>query len=220
MTYILHIETATKVCSVALSLDGELKQLLEINEDSYAHGEKLTLLIEECLKKENIKANLLKAISVSSGPGSYTGLRIGVSVAKGLCYALEIPLISIDSLECLYEISKKCYPNHTIIPMIDARRMEVFSKVYASNGSILKDISADILDEKSYSEFEPFIVCGNCSDKLVDLWNHRNIIFDLNSTASAKGQVSISYAKYIENKFEDLAYFEPFYLKDFVSNSK
>src|SRR4051812_7128680 len=105
--YILHLETATKVCSVALSLNGELRQIVEIKEDGYSHGENLTLLVEKVLQLENIPVGELSAVSVSSGPGSYTGLRIGVSTAKGLCYALSIPLIAIDSLRCIQQIAKE-----------------------------------------------------------------------------------------------------------------
>ena len=105
MDYILHLETSTKVCSVALSKNGQLLQLVETSEEGYVHGEKLTLFIQEILAKEEISPKALKAISVASGPGSYTGLRIGVSTAKGLCFALDIPLIAIDSLQCLYALS-------------------------------------------------------------------------------------------------------------------
>jgi tRNA threonylcarbamoyladenosine biosynthesis protein TsaB len=125
MSYILHLETATKACSVALSKDGKLVQIKESRDEQYSHGENLTLYIQDVLGREGISPKDLDAVSLSSGPGSYTGLRIGVSVAKGLCYSLSIPLLAIDSLSCIHELAKQKYVQ-TIIPMIDARRMEVF----------------------------------------------------------------------------------------------
>lgn len=219
--YILHLETATKVCSVALSLNGELKQLREIREDGYAHGEKLTLLIEETLQLEQIEAKALAAVSVSSGPGSYTGLRIGVSTAKGLCYALSIPLIAVDSLRCIREMAVEQYPDTNIVPMIDARRMEVFSSAYDPQGNVLKGISADIIEAHSYAAFEPFVACGDGAEKLNEIWKDRSgvkIAGDVLS--SARGQVAPGYLKFTKGEFEDVAYFEPFYLKDFVMNTK
>lgn len=219
--YILHLETATKVCSVALSLNGELKQLREIKEDGYAHGEKLTLLIEEALQMEQIEAKALAAVSVSSGPGSYTGLRIGVSTAKGLCYALSIPLIAVDSLRCIREMAVKQYPDTNIVPMIDARRMEVFSSVYDPQGNVLKSISADIIEADTYAAFEPFIACGDGAEKLSEMWKDRSgVTIAGNVLSSACGQVAPGYLKFTNGEFEDVAYFEPFYLKDFVMNTK
>lgn len=219
-TYILHLETATKVCSVALSLNGQIKQLKEIQEAGFSHGENLTLLIEEILKSEGITANQLSAVSIASGPGSYTGLRIGVSTAKGFCYALSIPLIAVDALVSIQQNAIEKYPSQNIIPMIDARRMEVFAAVYNSKGEIIKPISADVLDENSYAEFEPFVACGDGAEKLKDLWKGRNIIFATEILSSATGQVKLAYQKFEQKAFEDVAYFEPFYLKDFVMNVK
>ena len=220
MNYILHLETATKACSVALSLNGQLKQLKEITEDGFSHGENLTVFIEDVLKSENISIKEIKAVSFSSGPGSYTGLRIGVSVAKGLCYSLNIPLIAIDSLKCLYEIAKTTYPEKSIIPMIDARRMEVFSSIFSSKGELLKEISADVIDENSYSDFEPFVACGDGAEKLRKIWKERNIMIDSTILSSAKGQVELAFAKFQNSDFVDVAYFEPFYLKDYVAGVK
>lgn len=216
MNYILHLETSTKVCSVALSKEGKLVQKMETSEDGYVHGEKLTLFIQEVLAKEGISPKFLKAISVASGPGSYTGLRIGVSTAKGLCFALDIPLIAIDSLHCLFELGKKVYPNQTIIPMIDARRMEVFSSVFSKEEKVLKNISADILEDETYIDYEPFVAIGDGVEKLKELWKDRKVTIDSSVIASAEGQVQLAYAKFLENDFEDVAYFEPFYLKDFI----
>lgn len=216
MTYILHIESATKVCSVALSKDGKLVQLRESHDEQYSHGEKLTLFIEALLQAENIDVKQLNAISLSSGPGSYTGLRIGVSVAKGLCYSLKIPLIAIDSLQSLYELAKLKYENQTIIPMIDARRMEVFCSVYQLDKRI-KEIAAEILDENSFREYEPFVVCGDAVLKLKEPWKDKNVILDEDIISSAQGQVNLAYLKFQKEEFEDVAYFEPFYLKDFIA---
>ena len=218
--YILHLETATKVCSVALSLNGEQRQLKETQEDGYSHGENLTSFIEEVLKLEGIAPQQLAAVSVASGPGSYTGLRIGVSTAKGLCYALSVPLISIDSLLSIRSLAAAKYPDQRIISMIDARRMEVFSEVYAADGTILKPVSADVIEADTYAGLEPFVACGDGAEKLRDIWQGRNIIFDTTMLSSAAGQVAIAYAKYRSQEFEDVAYFEPFYLKDFVMNTK
>lgn len=220
MSYILHLESATKACSVALSLNGELKQVKESTEEQFSHGENLTLFIEDVLKSEGIQVKQLAAVSLSSGPGSYTGLRIGISVAKGLCYALQIPLISINSLTCIYELAKEKYPNQTIIPMIDARRMEVFSSIFDEKGTCMKEISSAIIDENTYSEFEPFIACGDGAEKLRLCWSGRNVQIDSRLLSSAKGQVSLAYQKFQENDFVEVAYFEPFYLKNFVVGVK
>jgi len=218
--YILHLETATKVCSVALSLNGEMKQLKETQEDGYSHGENLTSFVEEVLKQEGITPQQLSAVCVTSGPGSYTGLRIGVSTAKGLCYALSIPLIAVDALSAIRDTAAAKYPGKNIIPMIDARRMEVFSAAYDKEGSLLKPVSADIIEADTYREFEPFVACGDGAEKLKPTWEGRNIVFDETLLSSATGQISSAYTKFREQQFEDVAYFEPFYLKDFVMNTK
>ncbi|MNK18582.1 tRNA threonylcarbamoyladenosine biosynthesis protein TsaB [compost metagenome] len=215
MTTILHIETATKVCSVALSVDGELARIGEFKDEGYSHGEQLTLLIQKVLDQQGIKAADLSAVSVSAGPGSYTGLRIGVSTAKGLCYALKIPLISVDTLQAMAEVARIIYPVYNLCPMIDARRMEVFSLITNFDEEILKPVSADVLDENSYSDFEPFVCFGDGAQKMEELWADRNIDFDLELEPSAKGQVGIAYRKFENREFEDVAYFEPAYLKEF-----
>ncbi len=216
MTYILHIETATKVCSVALSKNGQLIQLAEINEDGYSHGEQLTCLIEKCLLQANVTLQEIQAVSISSGPGSYTGLRIGVSTAKGLCYALKIPLIAVDSLVSLAIVGSKKYPHHVLCPMIDARRMEVYSAIYSPEFNVLKEISPDVIDELSYAEFGQLICFGDGASKLSELWKARKeITIDTSIFPSAEGQVTLAFQHFQNNKFEDVAYFEPFYLKAF-----
>lgn len=220
MKYILHIETSTKVCSVALSCNGNLKFFKESNDDAYAHGEQLTVYIQEVLAESGISPKELAAVSVTSGPGSYTGLRIGVSVAKGLCYALSIPLISIDSLLNLAVIAAEKHSNSTLCPMIDARRLEVYNAIYTPELTYLKEISADILDENSYSSFEPFVYFGDGASKMEELWNGRNSTIDHSIICSAKGHAKIAYSKFCNSEFEDVAYFEPFYLKDFQGGKK
>ena len=144
--YILHIETATKVCSVALSNCGEFIACKESISDGFIHSEALTLYIEEVLAEGKVTLSDLCAISISSGPGSYTGLRIGLSTAKGLCFALKIPLISVDTLSALMELVP--LRNQNIIPLLDARRMEVYAQVFSSTGTILQAIDSIELDEK------------------------------------------------------------------------
>lgn len=216
---ILHLETATKVCSVALSSNGKLLQLQEIDNDAFAHGEQLTVLIENVVQAEGLSMKDLTAVSVASGPGSYTGLRIGVATAKGLCYALNIPLISVDALSSLAEMARKRYPHSVLCPMIDARRMEVFSAHFSSKGEFLKPISADVLDENSYSEYEPFVYFGDGAEKMKEIWNGRNVEF-ADVKCSAEGQVRLATEKFNKAQFEDVAYFEPFYLKEFYMPTK
>jgi tRNA threonylcarbamoyladenosine biosynthesis protein TsaB len=220
MTHILHLETATKVCSVALSKDGSLLALKELQEDGYSHGENLTTFIQDVLADGNIKNEDIDAISLASGPGSYTGLRIGAATAKGLCYALEIPLIAIDALTSLAEQAKKKYPSSNLCSVIDARRMEVYNLFIAQDGIPLKDISADIIEEDSYKEFEPFVYFGDGAEKLQEIWTDRNCSVDLDIKSSATGQIELAYQKFLDKKFEDVAYFEPFYLKDFIAGVK
>lgn len=217
---ILHLETATKICSVALSKNGVLLHTEELDNDAYVHGEQLTLLIQSVLSKTNHTINEIDAVSVTSGPGSYTGLRIGVSTAKGICYALNVPLIAIDSLQNLHEIARQKYENVTLCPLLDARRMEVYSVIYDSNGQKLKNISADILDETTYSEFDPFIFFGDGSQKMVELWSSRNCIWDADIQISASGHAKLALNKFNKAEFEDVAYFEPNYLKEFVALKK
>lgn len=216
MAIILHLETATKVCSVALSREGEQIALKEIEEEGYSHGENLTLIIQELINEAGLTMKDLSAVSIASGPGSYTGLRIGAATAKGLCYALNIPLIAVDALTSLCEEARGNHPDKNLCALIDARRMEVFGLIQNSNGETVKDISADILEEDSYSEYEPFVYFGDGASKLTELWSNRNIESDLTIKSSATGQIRIAFEKYQNQEFEDVAYWEPFYLKDFV----
>lgn len=217
MNWILHLETATKACSVALSCDGKLVAVKEELTHDYSHSENLTLFIEDVLKQAGIALKDLGAVSVASGPGSYTGLRIGVSTAKGLCYALNIPLIAVDALFSLASIASDKYPGLNLCPLIDARRMEVFNSVYDTQLKALKPISADIINELTYQEFEPFVYFGDGADKLQEIWKGRNCTIDNQIHSSATGQITAAYNKFLNGTFEDVAYFEPFYLKDFMT---
>ena len=220
MAYILNIETATKNCSVTIANEGKTVVCVEVAEEGYSHAEKLHLFFEEALQKAGITFQDLKAVAVSQGPGSYTGLRIGVSAAKGLCYSLNIPLIAVDTLEALAR--KITIENGIIVPMIDARRMEVFTAFFDKNYSKTRETKAEIIDENTYSELmETVHLVGDGAMKCKDVLRsekfvyHDEIIFPSSSEMSL-----ISFEKYQKSDFVDVAYFEPFYLKDFVMTTK
>ena len=220
--YILNIETSTKACSVALHKNGELIVCREDVTANFSHSEKLLKFISELFSDEKLSLSDLDAIAVSMGPGSYTGLRIGVSTAKGLCYGLDIPLISISTLKAMsfgmaLEIKADLY-----CPMIDARRMEVYSAFFDINNTEVRKIQADIIDENSYKkELEKKVVFfGDGSEKLIEKIKNKNAIFVSDIHPSAKNMGLLSYQKFTKSLFEDLAYFEPFYLKDFVAGRK
>lgn len=216
MGKILHIETATKACSIGVSENGELIAIKEELSAEFTHAKNITLFIDEVVKKAGWKLGDIDAIAVTSGPGSYTGLRIGVSTAKGLCYALEKPLIAVDALVSLAAQATQKHPGKTICAAIDARRMEIFSAIYECNLTPLKAISADVIEANTYFAFEPFVICGDGAEKLQSIWKNRAIEFDTAIYSSVKGQVAIAYEKFQVSAFENVAYFEPFYLKDFV----
>jgi tRNA threonylcarbamoyladenosine biosynthesis protein TsaB len=215
--YILHIETATKVCSVAVSLNGELISCKESSSDEYIHGEQLTNYISEVISSANIQLENIAAVSVSSGPGSYTGLRIGVSTAKGLCFGLSIPLIAVPSLSSLIYLAKERHPNTTICAMFDARRMEVFRQVVDENRVELVSVGPQVLDEYSMVDFEPFLAVGDGTNKIKELWGNRNIQFDDSIVPSAKGQRILANEKLKDQDFENIAYFVPNYGKEFYT---
>ena len=220
MIYILNIETATKQCSVSVSKNNELIALRELAEENFNHAEKLHVFIEEVMTESNIKLSDLNAVSVSKGPGSYTGLRIGVSTAKGLCYALDIPLIAIDTLQI---IAKQIQISEGIIqPMIDARRMEVFTASFDKNHQIVGQTKALVLDDNSFEDIQEkihFIGDGAQKSEAV-LKSERFIFYSHLKYPSAKEMVELSYDAYLNKKFEDVAYFEPYYLKDFMLTTK
>ena len=217
MTYILNIETATKNCSVSLANDGEIVVFKELNDEGFSHAEKLHEFIKEVVLEAGIELSDLKAIAVSKGPGSYTGLRIGVSAAKGLCFALNIPLISVNTLQSLSQtISIKA---GYIIPLLDARRMEVYSSVYNEKYENCREVLAEIITENSfetYLEKDKVYFLGDGAEKCKEFIQHPNAVYMDDKFPSAKEMCMLSYVKYKKNDIEDVAYFEPFYLKDFV----
>ena len=218
MSFILNIETATTNCSVSLSKEGKTIVLKEDNDKSYSHAERLHVYIDEVLKEANINSNKLDAISVSKGPGSYTGLRIGVSAAKGLCFALDKPLISIPTLDALAHQVKM--DDGIIVSMLDARRMEVYSAIYDSNYNQIRETQAQILDETSFNDYleqGKVYFIGNGVEKTKTLISHPNAIFIEAKLPSANDMSLLADTKYKKNDTEDVAYFEPYYLKDFVA---
>ena len=216
MPYILNIETATKNCSVTLAKEGRTILCKEIAEEGYSHAERLHVFIEEIIKEAGITFQDLSAIAVSQGPGSYTGLRIGVSAAKGLCYALEIPLIAVDTLQVL--ASQANVSTGLIIPMLDARRMEVYSAVFTPNFENKRAVQAEIITEKSFEELqETLYFIGDCTEKCKPVLTKENFIFfGYIKYPSAKEMSFLSFEKYKKNDIVDVAYFEPYYLKDFM----
>ena len=219
MTYILNIETSTKNCSVSLALNGKSIAVKEIAEAGFSHAEKLHVFFEDILKENNLTFKNLSAIAISQGPGSYTGLRIGVSSAKGLCYSLDIPLIAIDTLQSL--ASQVKFDDGIIIPMIDARRMEVYSAVFNCKQEKIRAVEAQIIDENSFSNIEEKIyVVGDCQEKLRTVLTKDNFVFlDAIIYPSAKEMCFLSYQKFQNKDFVDVAYFEPYYIKDFMINT-
>lgn len=220
MATLLHLETATKVCSVAISQNGEVVSFKESIDDSYSHGEQLTLFIQEVLKDAQLTMSDLNGVVLSSGPGSYTGLRIGASTAKGICYALSIPLIAVDALTSLAMMAKIKYPVSTLCALIDARRMEVYNLILDENFQKLKPISADIIESDTYKAYEPFVYFGDGAEKLNEIWSVNDCKADLSIHSSALGTIKLGYQKYLNQEFEDVAYWEPFYLKDFLVGKK
>jgi len=216
MPIILNIETATKNCSVALAKEGKIVACKEIAEQNFSHAEKLHVFIEELLTENQLQFSDLSAFAVSQGPGSYTGLRIGVSSAKGFCYALNIPMIAIDTLQL---IAKQIQiEDGIIIPMIDARRMEVFTAFYDKNYQQIRNTQAEIIDETSYQEIsEKIHLVGDGTEKLKNTLTDNKFIFHSDVVfPSAKQMTQLSFDKFLKNDFVDVAYFEPYYLKDFV----
>jgi tRNA threonylcarbamoyladenosine biosynthesis protein TsaB len=221
MALILQLETSTSSCSVALALDGKTLALKELDERN-AHASHLTLFIEDVLQTAEKKMSDLDAVAVSMGPGSYTGLRIGVSTAKGLCYALDIPLLAISTLESMASGFKANFKSEAsfFCPMIDARRMEVYSAVYNSEIKEVLPVAARIIDADSFNEIleeEKIVFFGDGAMKCETvLSKFPNGMFVSDFVNSAKDMSELAYKKYIIQQFEDVAYFEPFYLKDFL----
>lgn len=224
MAQILSIETGTEVCSVALARDGELISLRE-NTEGRNHANSLALYIKEVLDENDIYAEELDAIAVSGGPGSYTGLRIGVSTAKGMCYAMGKPLIAISSLTSLANIALEEYnagiveienPDTAVLcPMIDARRMEVYTQLFDMQLHEQNSIEAKIIDASSFGEYTNLIIFGDGAAKCKDILSGDNVHL-VRIASSARGLVTIAEQMYQRSEFVDTAYYEPLYLKDFV----
>jgi len=221
---ILAIETATQVCSVALSVNGNTVNEISLNEKNI-HASHLSPLIDTLLSESGSEYSDLSAIAVSKGPGSYTGLRIGVSTAKGLCFALNIPLISVNTLQAMAMglASKYRDADEPLLfcPMIDARRMEVYCSVYNKNNITIQETRAMIIEGDSFSNFlsnSKMVFGGDGSEKCVQVLNNNpNAVFLNDIQPSARYLLSIANKKYQDKNFEDTAYFEHFYLKDFIA---
>lgn len=216
MNYILNIETSTKNCSVSIAKEGKTLILNEIAEEGYSHAERLHVFIEASLKEIGITYKDLVAIAVSQGPGSYTGLRIGVSAAKGMCFALDIPLIAVDTLKVL--ASQASISSGLIVPMIDARRMEVYSAVFSPSFERLRGVQAEIITENSFEDVQEMLYfVGDCAEKCKVVLTQENFVFlEEIEYPSANEMSSLSFEKYKISDTVDVAYFEPFYLKDFL----
>lgn len=218
MTIILNIETSTTNCSVSLSKQGEVFALLEDNSKEYSHAERLHVYMERILTENKLTIGQLDAVAVSKGPGSYTGLRIGVSAAKGLCFALNKPLIAVSTLEALAH--QVHIEKGLIIPMLDARRMEVYSAVFDESYNAIRLVEAEILEADSFTEYlekNPVYFVGNGVEKTKIIIQHPNAYFIEGKLPSAKQMGQIAYNKFKKIDFEDVAYFEPYYLKDFIA---
>jgi tRNA threonylcarbamoyladenosine biosynthesis protein TsaB len=220
MPLILQIETATQVCSAALSENGKTIAVKELQANNI-HAGSLTLFIQEVMTSTGYSYSDLDAVAVSKGPGSYTGLRIGVSTAKGLCFALDKPLIAIGTLGMMAKGFLKANPSSDglICPMIDARRMEVFTALFDSSLTAVENVSAKIINEESFLDKltqSQITFIGDGAEKCKEAISHPNALFSTVNFNSAANMSALSFETFLEGNFEDLAYFEPFYLKDFV----
>ncbi|MET4082893.1 tRNA threonylcarbamoyladenosine biosynthesis protein TsaB [Pedobacter sp. UYP30] len=220
MANILLIETATQVCSVALSINGVVVSIKEeIGQN--LHASNLTLFIQDAMKQAKMVYGDLDAVSISKGPGSYTGLRIGTSTAKGLCFALDIPLIAIETLVMMAKGFIDEHPNYTglICPMIDARRMEVYTAIFDKDLANLMPTEAKIIDQESFSDLllaNQITFIGDGAAKCSGAIGNENTVFCNDNFNCAANMAGLAEEAFLKKKLEDVAYFEPFYLKDFV----
>ena len=226
MSLILCIETGTDICSAGIARDGELVSLRE-SDEGRDHARKVGVFVDELLRETGIGADELDAVAVGRGPGSYTGLRIGVSFAKGLCYGLGKPLLAVGSLDALAEVAREDYEagilavddwdRALLCPMVDARRMEVYAQVFDSTGAAQSEVAAEVVDGGSFAAFRasgrPFVIFGSGARKCADLLPDARLV---EVTPSARGLARLAQRALDEGRTEDVAYFEPFYLKDFV----
>ena len=219
MALILSIETSTTVCSAAVHRDGKPLSVLEVHQE-YSHASKLGLLVQEAIKLADIQVREIDAVAVASGPGSYTGLRIGISLAKGFCYALNIPLISVPTLEILAARASKINTLDAFLcPMIDARRMEVYCAVFNNNLEVIDGVKAQVVDEHSFQEYlgiKPVIFFGSGAMKCSGIIAHNQAKFltDINPSATELGE--LAFPKFSRGQHEDLDHFAPAYLKEFL----
>ncbi len=227
MSLILNLESSTEVCSVALSENGKIISARE-NFDGQNHARLLSVYAQEVMSESGKEFQELSAVAVSQGPGSYTGLRIGVSLAKGICYANKLPLIAVDPLQAMslhVSLNPKKWQlpdqsNLLFAPMIDARRMEVYTSIFDQLNNEIESVSAKIIEEDSFLEFldkNVVVFFGNGSGKCKEIIKHPNAIFISEVKTSAQFMCLLSQKAYENNNFVDLAYFEPFYLKDFIA---
>jgi len=224
---IICLETSTLLCSAALCDNSGVVGLRE-SADGKSHASLLTVFIDELLTEAGISAQDLDAIAVSKGPGSYTGLRIGVSAAKGIAYAASIPLIGVDTMLSMFHgVSEMPEKNSftddsaLFVPMLDARRMEVYYSIFKGNGEIYRKVSAEVMDENSFSEIPEdttLVFFGDGASKCRGILKGANKIFIENFRISAAHMYEPAFKAFREKRFEDTAYFEPFYLKDFITS--
>ena len=225
MALILNIETATKTCSVNLARNGSVLEIREIISENYIHGEKLHVLINRLFESAKITMSNLDAVAVSSGPGSFTGLRIGVSAAKGIAYALEIPLISMGSIDIMIQ-QYSLIPNNSktiYFPMIDARREEVYTMGFDANKKPITEIDCPEINEQFLSKYDYYnkiYFVGGGAAKFKNKFNIKKLFIDDSLLNSSIGMVMETYRKFKKKEFEDVSYFNPFYLKDFKTGPK
>lgn len=226
MALILCIETGTDICSVGIARDGELISLRE-SDEGRDHARQVGVFVDELLDEMGLQPEDLDAVAVGKGPGSYTGLRIGVSFAKGLCYGIQKPLIAIGSLNALTEVAREDYEagildvegwdDAVLCPMVDARRMEVYTQRFDAEGKALSEVTAEIIDGESFAaervSERPFVIFGNGAKKCEEVLSGAQWVA---VAPSARGLVRLAEEAFEAGQFEDIAYFEPFYLKDFV----
>jgi tRNA threonylcarbamoyladenosine biosynthesis protein TsaB len=221
MALILNIETATTNCSVSIGKDGHMIALREQNSASYSHSEDLHVFIKESLDSASLSTDDLDGIAVSKGPGSYTGLRIGVSAAKGLCFALDIPLLGISTLASMATQVK--LKDGFIIPVLDARRMEVYSAVFNASYKQIRETKVEEVSPDLFAQFAaqgPVHIIGSGAVKCSESLEHQNFVFDDSIVPSAKDMCQLSFRAFNTKNFENTAYFEPDYLKDFIAQQK
>ncbi len=226
MALILCIETGTDVCSVGIARDGELVSLRE-SDEGRDHAKKVGVFVDELLRETGIAPDDLDAVAVGKGPGSYTGLRIGVSFAKGLCYGIGKPLIAVESLASLAEVAREDYEAGIIdienwdeallCPMVDARRMEVYAQVFDTAGKALSEVSAEVVTAESFAQYRrecrEFVIFGSGAAKCAEVLGDA-VLAEV--VPSVRGMVSLAERAFVAGDFVDVAYFEPFYLKNFV----